>query len=450
MRICIRWCEPATWWIRFGSAMLAVLFLGGAAIQAATGVTGVTHGSVDLRVPPTKPTSKPEGVSFYYGLGMPIQLDATTGGLLVNIRLEPQPYGDFEVGTDLIKFKSLSDINAANAVPVSRPSYEPNPWTDTPSVTVMYPLIGGFVPRGARLANGSPHPHAGTGFGICEVGYYPFDFSKPLPNKIGYKLDLQQFSYDGSQFTASKPIRMSSLSVGNTSLKITAGGISPALCDGSDLLFAVMCSDTNGVARFQYGAEGWRPTSFVPVATSGVEPSLIRDVDGSLLYTNRSDTGGTGNAILLWRSTDGGITWKNVFKGSGRSTCPVVLNQAVDGTPFLTTTLSSDNDRSFLQIIPLNSNRTGLDTPIMVRNGPTEFGPSPSDRVWYIDHPVGNVLRLADGKWHSIQTYRVADLGELQNLPISSPHTGFYVEEVFSSGTPRVTKGVIIESEPSK
>ena len=113
----------------------------------------------------------------------------------------------------------------------------------------------------------------------------------------------------------------------------------------------------------------------------------------------------------MWRSTDGGNTWHSLFTADGRTNSPVVLNQALDGTPFLTTNIMGYH-RNIMEILPLNSSRTGLDKPITLRNGPVEFGPAPKGRGWGIDHGIGNVIRLADGNWHSILIYRVRNLSQ--------------------------------------
>ena len=34
---------------------------------------------------------------------------------------------------------------------------------------VKYPVRGGFIPLGAKLSDGTPHPHAGTGFGTSQA-----------------------------------------------------------------------------------------------------------------------------------------------------------------------------------------------------------------------------------------------------------------------------------------
>lgn len=56
-------------------------------------------------------------------------------------------------------------------------------------------------------------------------------------------------------------------------------------------------------------------------------------------------------------------------------------------------------------------------------------------RVWFADHPIGNTVQLADGKWHNILGYRVRinqPTGNDAEFP--TPATGSYIEEVISSG----------------
>ena len=266
-------------------------------------------------------------------LGTPLQLDATTVGLLVNIRRNATPYGDFEVGTDLILFNDLNKIGAGRVVPISRPSREPHPATGEPSLTAKYPVMGGFVPYGATDAQGTPHPYAGSGFGISQIAFYPADFSKPLPpeDQLGYEIEVQQFSYDGKQFKASRPKRLKHWPVGD-GWQITAPGLSSAIADGNDLLLAETCAKpgvnaVSGVARFQHGTDGWQPTSFTPITDPSViwyEPSLIRDTDGSLLFTARNNHVAGKGDIPLWRSRR---RWPNVgavVLASGRADrhCP--------------------------------------------------------------------------------------------------------------------------------
>jgi sialidase-1 len=424
--------------------LLAVILVMAPGAQAEQpGISGVSRAPVDL----TTPRHTPPGESWYYGIASPLQLDATTVGLLANIRRNGTPYGDFEVGTDLILFDDLNKIDAGRVVPISRTSREPHPATGEPSITSKYPAIGGFVPYGEKDAQGAPHPHAGSGFGIAQVAFYPADFSKPLPpeDQLGHEIEVQQFYYDGKQFTASRPQRLNGWPAGDDGWQITAPGVTSAIADGNDLLLAVTCAkaaakSVSGIARFCHGPDGWQPASFVPITDPGAiwyEPSLIRDTDGSLLFTARNNHVAGKGDIPLWRSRDGGQTWERLFLLRGaRTGTPLVLNQAADGTPYLATNTSLGTDRNILQILPLKPDRSGLEGPIEVRNGSAEFGPAPSGTAWKVDHGIGGGVRLADGRWHGILTYRVLDQAENVGKP-ATRFTGLYVEEVTSTGEPR-------------
>jgi hypothetical protein len=425
-------------------ALLFAALAGQAALVKAAGISSVTSGSYDLRTPPTTPA----GQTWYYGSGMTFQLDATTAGMLADIRRDGTPYNDYEAGTDLIKFSSMTAVlNPAGAVPLSRPTTETTPGTGVLSSTSVYPMYGGFVPRGAAITGGAAHPHGGTGFGMKLIGFYPANTSQSFPDPCTYRLELQQLSYNGSQFTSSVPVRMSSagLRVGTTSWYITAPGFSPAIPDGNDLLFPVLCSNgDNGIARFQHGANGWQPTSFVPITDSGSEPSLIRDTDGSLLFTNRD-----ASVYRLWKAASPTGTWNKVLEQGTRLQTPVVLCQAADGTPYFTGNPSSSQPaRNTLQITPVNSARNGLGSAITVLDGYAEFGASPSGQGWDVDHGYGNVLRLADGQWHSILVHRVLARTEHFNASLGTPYTGLYMEEVFSSGAAR-PMWTFVAPEPS-
>ena len=450
MRQCKEWLRVTNCGTAARCTLLLAAVIGFAAGGEAA-IVSVTHGGVDLTAPP----STPAGQVWRYGLAMPIQLDATTAGLLVNIRRIDTRYWDFEVGTDLIKFDRLDKISASGAVPISRSGIEPHPSDGRPSTAAKYPMFGGFVPRGAKLANGAAHPCGGTGFGLSVVGFYPADLSKPMPKPIDLQIEMSQFRYDGGAFTASPPVRYTGtgIPVGDTGWAIVNAGLSPAIADGNDLLHAVSCRGAAGVARFQYfgTTKGWQPVAFVPVTDESFnEPSLVRDVDGSLLFTARNKVGQvSGNRdetdIPLWRSIDGNAgTWRRLFiVTSARQRTPLSVNRSVDGTLYIATNTVPGSYRGFLQILPINAARTGLETAITVRDASSDFGAGPEGKGWMVDHPISNVVRLADGQWHCLLAYRVL---ARRDSP-AAPCTGLYVEEVFSSGTPRPDgKGGISDS----
>ena len=74
---------------------------------------------------------------------------------------------------------------------------------------VKYPIRGGFVPLGAKRTDGSPHPHAGTGFGLSLAQAWKSSPDGPPPylqnsyagaEAYGY-LEFQQFAFDGRTFS---------------------------------------------------------------------------------------------------------------------------------------------------------------------------------------------------------------------------------------------------------
>ena len=74
---------------------------------------------------------------------------------------------------------------------------------------------------------------------------------------------------------------------------------------------------------------------------------------------------------------------------------------------------------------------------MIVRDGPTEFGPAPKETPWRVDHPNSTVLRLGDGRWHCVLAFRLYrnDLLRPKGAP-SGIHevAGAYFEEVMSRG----------------
>jgi hypothetical protein len=448
------WRQPMkSWRASIFCASLIVTIAGHTALIEAA-ISSVTRGTYDLRDPVNKPIG---GSLYYYNSAIVIQLDATTAGLLASIRRNGTPWYDYEAGIDLVVFNTTSGLNAATIVPISRPAYEHDP--ENPAklcLTSVFPMYGGFVPRGAAVGNGRPHPHAGTGFGIKLVGFYPAKTSRSWPRfshgRCTYRLELQQFSYDGAQFTAGEPVRMSAsgLRVGETDRYIDMPGFSPAIPDGNDLLFPVLCKNgANGVARFQHGPNGWQPVSFTPVTTLGNESSLIRGADGALLFSTREST-----TYRLWRSLNG-KDWNLQLIAGMRLATPVILSQAADGTPYFSgNPPSSYPARNTLQITPVNQARNGLATPITIIDGHASWGDSPDSNDpdknpdgWYIDHGYGNVVRLSDGQWHSVFVHRVLAQAEQDGSP-ATPHTGLYMEEVFSNGD-AVPTWTFVATEPS-
>ena len=404
------------------------------ATAGSSGLLRITRGGADLPAPPAPP---PEQI-WRYGMGMPFQAGPMTAWLFCNIGRDGTPGQDFEMGTDVVLFDDLGRIDPARAVAIARVHEEFNPRNRQAYIVAKYTMRGGFVPLGAKRTDGTAHPHAGTGFGICEaVGFRKDMGTKPYrdPDSFHY-IEFHQFSYDGNEFRVLNMERRRDFELGD-GWKVYLPGMTAAVADGDDLLFAMAgrkpgFPPTAGVARFQRKANAWQPVSFTAVTgppDAYFEPSLARDNDGRLVFSAR----GPKTAIEVWKQ-DGANAGKALLHAEGvRSATPVVLGRAADGTPYI---IGNDprHYREILQVWPLDGQRTGLESPIVVRAPADEFGPTPQGDSWFVDIPSAGVVRLADGRWHGVLTHRLCTRKEVEGGGLPAPQTGCYVEEVFSTG----------------
>lgn len=401
-----------------------------------------------------------------YGLAAPFQVSPTHAAMTLNLRAVGVPIVDLEAGNDLIVFDSLDAIRPEAVIPLDRCEPAVDPKTGERVNLVKYPPSVGFIPLGATLPDGSPHPHAGTGFGIGQSLGFPVERSVHQPYNQRYIqtfFDLFQFAFDGKRFsiTSSKRYTPETLLPG---WRTRNRAIGPGVPDGADLLIGYVAAPPggvhgSGVARFRRTADGWAPVGFTPVTPcdTSFEPSLVRDGDGSLLFTARG-WGIEGvpadvrekldpslrSAIPVWRSTDGGGTWTKLFQADGvRPWSPLVINPTASGTPYVSgnriaapwdqvrgSTTPDARMREFLSLWPLNKQRTGLEREVTVLDAVARFGKAPSGLTWYMDHPIGAVLRLKDGKRHNIMAFRICDSAEVVSDAPPSEHTGTWVEEI--------------------
>ncbi len=409
--------------------------------SASADITTVTKGPADLVAPPSSATAG----TMRYGLGFPFQVAPRKAALFCNLRLEGVPISDFENGTDVILFDDLSSISADGAIPISRNEKLMDSKTGKQHIIVKYPVVGGFVPLGAVRKDGSAHPHAGTGFGICAGLEFPTDENGLFTwnTKFTRHLEVQQYTYDGHTFRVlrSEMTKAGSLlPIADSTWRIVQNGLTNAIPDEDDMLQPVVANnggaDVSGVVRWKRRYGLWRPVSFVPITPAGeswVEASLIRDLDGSLLFSARGYGQEASNMIRVWRSADGGAGWELVIQvPQVRAQAPISLNRAADGTPYIAANLLG-RWRETLCLWPLNADRSALHEPIVMRDAPAEFGPAPGGSKWMVDHPNAVTLRLADGKWHNVLVYRILVQAEHRGAA-PPPQTGLYVEEVLSDG----------------
>jgi len=407
-------------------------------------IAGVSRGAPAL----VKPSGDTKDQVLRYGLGLIFQVAPRTAAASCNIRTVGAGHWDFEDGSDVVVFDDIATIARQKRIAIARNEEDRDPATGRKRIAVNYPVFVGFVPLAAKRPDGSAHPGAGTGFGISHAlcfelndqGFFTWD---QTPREHRYY--VRQFAYDGHDFRVVKTEKKSAgkpLKIADGAWAITAPGMSAAIPDGDDLLLAVSASDgtreSAGVSRWRRRQGDWAPVAFYGVS-GGMEPSLVRDIDGSLLYSVRG-TGREGQAVRVWRSVDSGRNWEQVLHvPTLRSDAPVVLNRAADGTAYLAAN-HPDSFRAKLCLWPLNAQRTGCGPAIVARDCVGEFGPPPVGTTWFADHPMATTVQLADGRWHNLLGYRVMAFSTKgvggEKL---TPRTGCYIEEVFSTAPARPT-----------
>lgn len=404
--------------------------------------------------------SQPAADRWVYQLARAFQLSDTEIGLAVNLRRSGVKAVDTEVGNDLMVLDRLDRIAPKAVVPLNRSEIGIHPRTGGRLLMCLYPLAGGFVPLGARVADGTPHPHAGTGFGMSHVIGFPVDEAGHITIGGSWEIrdpyaavELQQYRYDGARFIVehTERIAFDELLAG---WQFTSMPLGNCLVDGNDLIgglvgkrVASKRATGSGLARWQRVNGRWRLAAFVPVtrADGSYEPSMVRDADGSLLFAVRGGQPGPNeNAVMVWRSANNGTTWKKVIHAKAiRAGTPVTINLGPGGAVYIagnphrqTTTTgvrqASISMRETLLLWPLSKDRRRLLEPIVARDCNADFGRPPHRSFWWADHPVGNTVRLADGRWHYLLTYRVLEQNENLKGKRATPHTGTYVEELFA------------------
>ncbi len=282
---------------------------------AATGALQMTLGPADVAVPP----SEPAGEIWRYGIGLIVQVAPEKAAVLCNIK--GKRGRDFEAGNDAFVFGDLSEVQASEAIPIARNHDEDNPNSSPagqPAIMVKYPIRGGFVPLGAKLEDGSPHPHAGTGFGFSQAIAWTADQKSTYPTGQSYHYgEVYQLAYDGTSFLVTETQRIPYDRLLEGAL-ISNPGMTIAIPDGEDLLFAmgggIQDGFGAGLTRWSRQKGSWRPTSWVPITgpDGSFEASVIRDLDGSLLFSARAGRDQQGRRRLesrVWRSQDGGQSW---------------------------------------------------------------------------------------------------------------------------------------------
>lgn len=403
----------------------------------------------------------PKGQNGVYGIGRPWQLSSTEVGIVANIRSWGSDVVDLELGNDLLIIDNLDTQKPKAVVPINRTEKQTDPETGKSWLLAKYPLCGEFVPLGTLRPDGSPHPHAGTGFAIGTVLGFPLNaageitirFTGHMKKQPPLSYELQQYRFDGENFF----IEHRELLAPNALLngwEMRGPALGNGVTDGDDFLTAIIgrpvASTAKGtqtteqsdsqpyLARWKRSNGQWQLAKVTSVSdeTGFSEPSLIRDTNGDLLYSARDGGKDSLPLMSVWRSKNNGNDWEYVIRKEGvRSQAPVAIYQTLDGTPYLVSSPPEGDDfnintRPRLHLWPLSPERTDILEPISVRDCPAEFG-TPQYQLWRVDHPIAANLRLADGAWHHLLCYRIM---EEHGAPPTKT-TGLYVEEILTERT---------------
>ncbi|MHC4874395.1 MAG: sialidase family protein [Planctomycetota bacterium] len=334
---------------------------------------------------------------------------------------------------------------------------------------------GSFVPLGAKLSDGSVHPHAGTGFGGCTSVGYPADFKTrsreevfdnwenytPVrglanphspnviaenPHPVNFN-HIHQYSYDGKAFKLENMIDFRHPDSTTYDMNHPGWGLRSGIPDEADILFPLSAkrkSDNvkiSGIARWQHKEDGWQPTDFTPVpgTENSMEPTIERGRNEEIYFTCRSNltTYPESNSIRIWVSKDNGKSWEKIIEEKDvRASSPVTINRAADGTIFiLGNPLDPEKkNREILAAWPLSKDGLSLEKPIVIFNSTEELGYFRDKYDWYIDHPISEVILDKAGTLRCIITFRCCNRMEVgYDLPLTE-FTGTYMTEVFSDG----------------
>jgi len=414
----------------------------------------------------------PKDQQWVYQSSRAFQLSASEVGFMTQIRPGGAGTVDLSFGNDLLVVSDLDDFAIRSRHVIDRPRYFQDPRDGRDLVGSVHWNKGGFVPLDAKRSDGSPHPHAGTGFGGSIIVGYPaayetklaedvfekwedYEPTRGIENPLGKKsraihpspyreTRLYQFRYDGERFeiTRDEPFELEGFKPG------IGWALRHDIPDGDDLLFpftAARIDDERpvcGVARWRRLDGAWTvvETMIVPGAENSYEPSLERGRNGELFFTCRASyEAPQSRSVRVWLSEDGAATWRTIIDVPEiRSPSPVTINRSPDGTPFILGN-PVDSNRQVLAAWELSAAFDRLLDPIVILDSAEEFGLFRGKYDWYADHPIGSVVRLASGELRGIITHRFANRIEVgYDLPPTSS-TGTWLYAVRDDDCPLET-----------
>ncbi len=357
----------------------------------------VRHGRV-LSHPATQPEGTQGAVS--YELGRILQLDRDHCLLVAS--MDEQGGGDLCVGNDCFVIQKLGDVAAEKAIPLNRAvrDYEVSPGAGK-TFLAKYPAVGEFVPLGARLANGKPHPAAGTGILFSCTSTFRAD-KTTQDEKTVRMVEVMQLRWDGSN------LNIASREIVPQLLGLTLNGSTPlASCAQDDGLLLPFGTVEDGmvVYRFDWNGKAWTPTRRGKPFTKShteLETSLRRQGDTYYLQTRCRSAEGN-----LYRSDDG-LNFEFAATLDSHAGSPKVLNQGLDGSLYVACNYSPGWVRNPLEAVPWEKDHFGK--PFILHDQDGVRGDKGGSKP-FVDHAIASNVFL-DGQWRHIVLYRVCDLME--------------------------------------
>jgi len=362
-----------------------------------------------LHAPAMQPTCSKLPTS--YELGVCFQLDRKHCLLVSN--LDEQGGPDLCVGNDAFIFEKLSDIKPEKAIIINRaePEYrvqgKTNIW-----ILAKYQVGGFFVPLGALMPDGKPHPAAGTGLLMSPcLGYNP-DRSDPTTagkSDSNWKSwdtlsEFIQIRWDGKSLKIIETRKVSEM-LGEHLYDTPFGRLAPM-----DKGFVGPCllgqdSKTHSI-RFDWNGRVWEPTKAGPtftVSESEFEPTTIQTEDGRYLISTRDDKIAK---VRIYSSRDG-MNFSFLFDATNHYV-PRTLNKGLDGSIYLATNPGPGFLRNPLLAYPMVNDSFAAPIIIHDQDGVRD---DKGDKIPFVDHGVSANLFL-EGKWRHLIFYRVCDLKE--------------------------------------
>jgi hypothetical protein len=366
----------------------------------------VPHGML-LNKPSTQPSCSKLPVS--YELGAAFQLDRTHCLLVSNMDEQGGP--DLCIGNDGFVFSKLSDIKPEKAIVINRaePEYK-SAGRSNQSFLAKYPVSGFFVPLGALLPNGKPHPAAGSGLLTSVCVAYAANRSDPEgagQTEVKWEswetvIEFIQMRWDGKNLKITDTQKVREL----FGKPVLAGTFSQ-----------MRELDKGFVGPFEFRDEGLRPVRFdwdgkAWVATQLGEPfemvntefeATIQQQGSRYLISTRDDK---SPKVRIYESDDG-LKFKFVFESKNHYV-PRSLNKGLDGSIYLGTNPGPGFLRNPLLAYPLIGDAFGEPKIIHDQDGVRD---DKGDKIPFVDHPQASNLFL-EGRWRHLVFYRVCDLKE--------------------------------------